>query len=146
MFKNENESNNTSSTVFHRLNKLANTKLKDYVGGQQLIDLRGDPSMGNIFIKRREANGKLKTLILNSEEEDKILNEKLKRILENKAKKAIDIVKKKNTKVTNTFDETEFSDNRKSNNISKKIITDIEIKRNILNNYTVKFFLKKHIK
>lgn len=109
-----------SNTVFHRLNKLATTKLKNYVGGKQLIDLKSD-------LKSDQASYQRKKGMLITEE----LKPNLISILEKKAKNAINKVKLKHEEEGETLKEEdhEYNENEKeaSNSTKKKKDNKTEI-------------------
>lgn len=100
-----------SNTIFHRLNKLATTKLKNYVGGKQLIDLKSDLKSDTTIYQRK------KGLLVSDG-----LKPNLITILETKAKNAINKVKLKHEEEGGTLKEEdpEYEDNDEETNINTK--------------------------
>lgn len=92
------------NSTFQRLNKLANTKLlKPFISGQQLIDLQS----------------------LESQDHRKMLkNERMVHILEDRAHKAMENIRRRKKPV-----EEESLDKEKSEKISKKLASELEVPR-----------------
>jgi hypothetical protein len=108
-----------SNTVFHRLNKLATTKLKNFVGGKQLIDLKSD-----LKTESHQHVYQRKKALLIPEVSD-VLKPNLIKILEKKAQKAIDKVKSKHKEEEDEGNELadgmELQSNANSNKINNKL-------------------------